>query len=36
MTRIVSVHDGVLDSHIRTTNGVHRVAAFGPKFAGGT
>lgn len=29
---IVSVHDGVLDAYIRTTNGVHRIAAFGPRF----
>lgn len=27
---IISAHDGVLDFHIQTTNGVHRVAAFGP------
>lgn len=27
---IISVHDGLLDAHIRTTNGVHRVSAFGP------
>lgn len=33
---IVSVHDGLLDAHIRTSGGVHRVAAFGPRFAGGT
>jgi hypothetical protein len=32
---IISVHDGLLDAHIQTTNGVHRVAAFGPKFSGG-
>ena len=32
---IVSIHDGVLDAYIRTTNGVHRVAAFTPKFANG-
>ena len=32
---IVSMHDGVLDTHIRTTAGVHRVAAFGPKLANG-
>lgn len=25
----------MLDTHIRTTNGVHRVAAYGPKFANG-
>jgi beta-glucanase (GH16 family) len=33
---IVSVHDGVLDAFIRTTNGVHRVAALTPKFASGS
>ena len=33
---IVSVHDGMLDAHIRTTNGVRRVAAFTPKFANGS
>ena len=27
---ILSVHDGYLDVFIRTTNGIHRVAAFGP------
>jgi beta-glucanase (GH16 family) len=27
---IVSAHDGLLDVFIRTTNGVHRVASFGP------
>jgi beta-glucanase (GH16 family) len=32
---IVSWHDGTLDAHIRTTAGVHRVAAFGPKFSNG-
>ena len=32
---IVSVHDGMLDAHIRTSGGVHRVAAFGPRFASG-
>ena len=31
---IVSVHDGMMDIHIRTTNGVHRVACLAPKFAG--
>jgi beta-glucanase (GH16 family) len=31
---IVSVHDGMMDIHIRTTNGIHRVACLAPKFAG--
>jgi beta-glucanase (GH16 family) len=29
---IVAVANGMLDVHIQTTNGVHRVAAFGPRF----
>jgi beta-glucanase (GH16 family) len=33
---IVSIHDGTLDAWIRTTAGVHRVAAFGPRLPGGT
>ena len=33
---IISIHDGLLDAYIRTTNGVHRVAAFGPRLPNGT
>lgn len=33
---IVSVHDGRLDAWIRTTDGIHRVAAFGPVLPGGS
>jgi Beta-glucanase/Beta-glucan synthetase len=32
---IISVHGGMADAFIRTTNGIHRIAAFGPKLRPG-